>query len=87
MRYFSENAFGILTNRFRVFMTPISLSPEKVKVVTLASCVLHSYLWSHNIAQSVYMPPHSIDMEDTVTHEVQLAICRKEQSNGLTLTR
>ena len=54
------------------FMTPISLSPEKVKAITLASCVLHSYLWSHNIAQSVYMPPHSIDMEDTVTHEVQL---------------
>ena len=29
-----ENAFGILANRFRVFMTPISLCPEKVKVVT-----------------------------------------------------
>ena len=64
-------------------MTPICLSPEKVEVITLASCVLHNYLRSHNIPQSVYMPPHSIDMEDPMTHEVQLASWRKELSNGL----
>ena len=26
-----ENTFGILANRFRIFMKPIALSPEKVK--------------------------------------------------------
>ena len=31
-----ENAFGILANRFRVFMTPIGLAPEKVKKIVLA---------------------------------------------------
>ena len=39
-----ENAFGTLANRFQVFMTPIALSPEKVKTITLASCVVHNYL-------------------------------------------
>ena len=73
-----ENAFGILSNRFRVFMTSICLSPEKVEVITLGSCVLHNYLRSHNITQSVYMPPHSIDTEDSITHEVQLASWQKE---------
>ena len=72
-----ENAFVILSNRFRVVMTPICLSSEKVEVITLASCVLHNYLQSHNIAQGVYMPPHSIDIK------VQLTNWRKEQSNGL----
>ena len=30
-----KNAFGILANRFRVFMTPIGLVPEKVEVITI----------------------------------------------------
>ena len=34
-----ENAFGILANRFRVFMKPIALEPRKVESVILA-CVL-----------------------------------------------
>ena len=65
-----ENTFGILANRFRVFMTPISLCPEKVKVVTLASCLLHNYLCCHATAQTVYTPPASLDTEDPVTHEL-----------------
>ena len=57
-----ENAFGILTNRFRVFMTPKGLVPEKVEVITMACCALHNFLRSR--AHSVYMPPGSIDTED-----------------------
>lgn len=66
-----ENAFGILSNRFRVFMTPISLVPEKVETITMACCVLHNFLRSRSKARTVYMPPRSIDTEDTETHEVQ----------------
>ena len=33
-----ENAFGILSNRFRIFMTPINLSPEKVATITSLLC-------------------------------------------------
>ena len=39
-----ENAFSILTNQFRVFMTPMNLCPEKVEIITLACCILHNFL-------------------------------------------
>ena len=35
-----ENAFGILANRFRIFMTPICLNPEKVETIVMACCIL-----------------------------------------------
>ena len=39
-----ENAFGILTNRFRVFLTPIALPPATVEQIVLAACSLHNML-------------------------------------------
>jgi hypothetical protein len=39
-----ENAFGILANRFRIFLTRIPLAPEKVQLIVLASCALHNLL-------------------------------------------
>ena len=39
-----ENAFDILVNRFRVFLTTINLSPENVKKIIVASVALHNYL-------------------------------------------
>ena len=41
-----ENAFGILASRFRVFLSPIQLSPESVERVVLGSCALHNFLRS-----------------------------------------
>ena len=65
-----ENAFGILANRFRVFMTPMNLSPEKVEIITLACCVLHNFLRTKVTSLQVYMPPGSVDMEDPDTHTI-----------------
>ena len=39
-----ENAFGILTQKFRLFYGRIQLSPENADKVVLAACVLHNYL-------------------------------------------
>ena len=39
-----ENAFGIMANRFRVFLSAICLRPEKVDAIVLASCALHNML-------------------------------------------
>ncbi len=39
-----ENAFGILANRFRVFLTTIALEPSKITNVVLAACCLHNML-------------------------------------------
>ena len=43
-RRVSENAFGILSNRFRVLDKHIYLSPEKSTTVTNACIVLHNFL-------------------------------------------
>ena len=37
-----ENAFGILAHRWRVFLTTIKLSPDKVTDIILATCCLHN---------------------------------------------
>lgn len=65
-----ENAFGILSNRFRVFMTPMKLAPEKVEVIVLACCSLHNFLRSRSRSCSIYMPHGSTDEEDLETHRV-----------------
>ena len=70
-----ENAFGILSNRFRIFMTPITLSPEKVEIITLTCCILHNYLRSKS---QVYTPAESMDREDPVSHQVILGEWRQE---------
>ena len=57
-----ENAFGILSSRFRVFHSVISLEPDKVEKIVHASCALHNLLRSR--AEESYLPSGSIDMED-----------------------
>ena len=47
-RRVSENAFGILTNRFRVFEKHIPLSPDKCTVVINACVALHNFLLTRN---------------------------------------
>lgn len=39
-----EQAFGILTTRFRILLTTIALCPEKVRKLVMATCKLHNYL-------------------------------------------
>lgn len=39
-----ESAFGILANRYRIFLTTINLSPTKVTKIVLAACSLHNLL-------------------------------------------
>jgi hypothetical protein len=43
-----ENAFGILANRFRVLLNPISLAVDKVQQITLTCVLLHNYLATEN---------------------------------------
>ena len=43
-RRISENMFGILANRWRVFHTTMHLNPERATSVTLSALILHKYL-------------------------------------------
>ncbi|XP_033980511.1 protein ALP1-like [Trematomus bernacchii] len=49
-----ENAFGILANRFRVFLTTINIQDTaKVEAIVLAGCALHNFLRTESC--SAYM--------------------------------
>nr|CAI5835873.1 unnamed protein product [Callosobruchus analis] len=43
-RRISENAFGILTNRFRILLRAVDLEPEKVTAIVKTCCALHSWI-------------------------------------------
>ena len=44
----TENAFGILSNRFRVLSSRMYLQPNNATKITLACCVLHNILHTHS---------------------------------------
>lgn len=56
-----ENAFGILTARWRIFSRPIQGSVETVEAITLATVSLHNYLRQTNSAS--YCPSGFVDSE------------------------
>ena len=61
VRRVTENAFGILTNRFRVFTTRMCLDPDKATIITLATLVLHNML--RQLSYESYTLEGYIDME------------------------
>ena len=61
VRRVTENAFRILTNRFRVFATRICLDPDKATIITLATLVLHNIL--RQLSYESNTPEGYIDME------------------------
>lgn len=60
-RRISENAFGILSSRFRVFLTTLCVNPENAVKIVLASIALHNFLRSK--IPSRYTPPGTFDSE------------------------
>jgi hypothetical protein len=79
-----ENAFGILCNRFRVFLTTIALAPDKVQSVVMAACALHNYLLANSDTR--YMVPGLSDREDSETHRLVTGQWNQQQqlqSTGL----
>ncbi|XP_068082039.1 uncharacterized protein [Anabrus simplex] len=43
-RRVSENAFGILTKKFRIYLKKFNISPEHLEIIVMATTVLHNYL-------------------------------------------
>lgn len=54
-----ENAFGVLSARFRVMRSPISVDAAKTRKITLATCALHNFLIEKN--KAMYMPNNFVD--------------------------
>ncbi|XP_046398163.1 uncharacterized protein LOC124164969 [Ischnura elegans] len=53
-----ENAFGILANRFRIYLRPIEVCLPTIDKLILCSCALHNYF----LADS---PPNSLNVGDS----------------------
>ena len=56
-RRISENVFGILASRFRVFLTSLCVKPDSATKIVLAAIALHNFLRSK--APGRYIPPNS----------------------------
>ena len=69
-RRISENAFGILGNRWRVFRSRIALAPDKVSLLVLGALTLNNFLRSNSTVGTIYMPEGLIDQENPVTGEL-----------------
>lgn len=79
-RNVSENSFGILASRFRIFHTRLAMNPENINSVILAACVLHNFLLK---TCKTYVSSTTFDRENNVTHTVQLGDWRQDVSNNL----
>lgn len=44
-----ENAFGIMSSRFRVLLSSINACPAKASTIVMACCYLHNYLRKRNV--------------------------------------
>lgn len=75
-----ENAFGILANRFRVFMKPIAVSPDNVELIVLAACSLHNFLRGRSNAKHVYLPSGIADFEND-EHQVEPGLWRSDNAS------
>lgn len=78
-----ENAFGILANRFRVFLAPINLEPAKVETIVLAAVALHNFLISENTSD--YVPAGTFDKENLASREIIQGAWRNENAGFLRL--
>lgn len=65
-RRVSENAFGILSARWRIFRRPIEANPDNVVKITKACIALHNYLTQTDFSNSPkvrYVQPTLLDQE------------------------
>ncbi|CAN7944090.1 unnamed protein product [Ixodes hexagonus] len=60
----AENAFGILTSRWRIYERRINSQPENVDNMVKATCVLHNFLCITTNAAAHYCPPGYGDCQD-----------------------
>ena len=80
-RRISENLFGILANRWRIFRSALNLSPDKATAITSCALVLHNFL-RKSTSKSIYSPAGLADSTNT-NGELMPGSWRTEQQNPL----
>jgi hypothetical protein len=76
-----ENAFGILSHRFRCMLSPMQQTPKTVGLITLACCVLHNLLLTRNPAQAVDVDREDADTDATWRSDPVLAEMMAQAGN------
>jgi len=66
-----ENAFGVLANRFRIYRSPILLSPSNAKQVVLATVVLHNMLRTKTKTDSDETTGEQSNIKDAAENNVE----------------
>lgn len=57
-----ENAFGILTQRFRIFLTPIQMNTATVENLITSACIIHNLLVDEQpISENSDLPTSQLD--------------------------
>lgn len=59
-----ENAFGILSSRFRVLRRPLNTDLDTTDAIVMACCALHNYLRKQG---TNYISQNNVDRENTAT--------------------
>ncbi|KAG0422099.1 hypothetical protein HPB47_002060 [Ixodes persulcatus] len=67
----SENAFGVLVNRWQIYRSPLRHEPKRATDIVLATVALHNFLRSKRITRQLYTPQDSLDVEDILTGNVR----------------
>ena len=75
-RRISENLFGIIANRWRVFRTVLQLAPSSIESLVMAALVLHNFLRKSS-SRNVYCPQGLLDTE-SMSGEVTNRLWRQE---------
>lgn len=85
-----ENAFGILSSRWRVYRKPIRLDLEAVDKIILSTVCLHNFLKTqdekHSPVERSYCPPNFVDTE-SVDGQITEGMWRNEQIPAQQLPR
>ena len=79
-RRISENLFGIIVNRWRVFRSAILLPPASVKNIVFAILTLHNFL-RRSQSKNIYCPQCLMDTEDSEGDVIE-GSWRKTPSTG-----
>lgn len=85
-RRISENAFGIMVARFRVFRSAMEIQPDKARNVVLAAIVLHNFLQLKNTAANVAAREGTEDLgqfRPITSHQTNSGDIAKDVRNNL----
>ena len=81
-RRISENFFGILVNRFRIFRQPINLGPVKAKLIVLCAITLHNFLRKGE-SRYIYSPTSYADLPQNNGTVINGAWRREPAANNM----